>query len=133
MRRLKSVYNSTVSIYLNPRNTQETKTHIKRILISLEDYIWGIINGLSEIIGRLKASRSINLDSVMRAYTLYEIILTQFNKGIFYKISDETINHDLAINIKKHNPGFTAQDTQNTARRVKIKKSITRVFQYWRC
>ena len=29
--------NSIVSIYLNPRITHETKTHIKRILLSFED------------------------------------------------------------------------------------------------
>ena len=98
---IKNAYNTIVSIYLNSRNTQDTRTHIKRILISFEDYILDIINGLSEIIARLKASRSISLDSMIRAYTLYEIILSQFDKGIFYKITDEAINHDLAINIKK--------------------------------
>ena len=47
----------------------------------------------------MKASRSTHLDSMIRTYTLYEIVLTQIDKGIFYKISDENINHDLAINI----------------------------------
>ena len=80
---IKSAYNTIVSIYLNPRNTQETRTHIKRILISFEDYIWDITSGLSEIISRLKASRSVHLDSMIRTYALYEIILSQLNKGIY--------------------------------------------------
>ena len=36
---IKSAYNSIVSIYLNPRNTQETKTYLNKSLISLEHYI----------------------------------------------------------------------------------------------
>jgi hypothetical protein len=104
---IKTAYNNIVSIYLNPRNTQETRTHIKRILISFENYIINIINGLADIIVYMRANNSGHIDSVIRAYTLYEIILTQFEKGNFYKISDENIKHDLAINVKKHKPNLT--------------------------
>ena len=42
-----------------------------------------------------------HLDIIVRAYTLYEIILKQFQTNSFYKITDETIKHDYEINIKK--------------------------------
>ena len=51
----------------------------------------------------MRANRSGHLDALVRAFTLYEIILSQFSKGAFYKISDENIKHDYEINIKKQN------------------------------
>ena len=35
-------YNNVVSIYLNPRNTQEAKTYIRRLLIAFEDIVKSI-------------------------------------------------------------------------------------------
>lgn len=100
---IKTAYNNIISIYLNPRNTQETKTYIKRILISFENYIIDISNGIGDIIAYIRSENSGHLDALVRAYTLYEIILSQFAKGIFYKITDENIKHDFEINAKKYN------------------------------
>ena len=70
---IKSAYNSIVSIYLNPRNTQETKTYLKRTLISFEHYIVEISNKLQGIIGYARWSEATPLNSLIRAFTLYEI------------------------------------------------------------
>ena len=68
------------------------------ILVSFEHYITEIINGLGDIMAYMRANRSGHLDSIIRAFTLSEIILSQFWKGGFYKISDENIKHDYEIN-----------------------------------
>ena len=47
-------YNNVVSIYLNPRNTPETKTYIRRLLIAVEQMVSNIANNLLEIIDNIK-------------------------------------------------------------------------------
>ena len=39
-----AAYNNVVSVYLNLRNTQETKTHIRRIRVAFEEVISNIAN-----------------------------------------------------------------------------------------
>jgi len=99
---IKSAYNSIVSVYLNPRNTQETKTYLKKALISLEHYIIEIVNKLRDIIGYTRWNKATPFNSLIRAFTLYEIILKQFDKGVFHVITDNDIKHDLEINMKKN-------------------------------
>ena len=81
---IRTAYNNSVSIYLNPRNTQETRAYIKRTLISLESYIMEIaiiINNILEYMKNNNMTNNINL--LARAYALYSIILVQFNEGVF--------------------------------------------------
>ena len=97
-------YNNVVSVFLNPRNTQQTRNQIKNILISFEVYITSIINILSDIIGYMKGNReNNNIFVLVYAYTLYEIILKQFDDNHFYKITDDDMKHDYVINIKEYN------------------------------
>ena len=42
-------YNNVVSVYLNPRNTQETKTRIRRLLIAFEEIVRSIAINIFEI------------------------------------------------------------------------------------
>jgi hypothetical protein len=99
---IKPAYNSIVSIYLNPRNTQETKTYLKRALISLEHYIIEIVNKLRDIIEDVRLNKATPLNSLIRAFTLYEIILKQVDNGVLHVISDNGIKHELEKNMKKH-------------------------------
>ena len=94
-------YNNVVSVYLNPRNTQETKTYIRRLLIAFEDIGKSIGINIFEIIGRIKISRKqdhINL--MLYALTLYKIIGEQMNTGIFHIITNTDMKHDFNINQK---------------------------------
>ena len=59
----------------------------------------------------MRANKSSHLDSIIRAFTLYETILTQLAKGVFYQISDENIKHDFEIKVKKHNESNIARRT----------------------
>ena len=97
-------YNNVVSIYLNPRNTPETKTYIRRLLIAFEEIVRSIGINIFEIIGRIKISRKqdhINL--MLYALTLYKIIGEQMNTGIFHIITNTDMKHDFNINQKLYN------------------------------
>lgn len=91
---IRTAYNNVVSIYLNPSNTQETKTQIKRILISFEDYIISIINNYVDIIQYMKTNRIPKVEIIIHAFTLYEIILSQFEHGNFFRIMEEDLKVD---------------------------------------
>ena len=97
-------YNNVVSVYLNPRNTQETKTYIRRLLIAFEEIVRSIGINIFEIIGRIKISRKqdhINL--MLYALTLYKIIGEQMNTGIFHIITNTDMKHEFNINLKLYN------------------------------
>jgi hypothetical protein len=47
----------------------------------------------------MKVNKIYHLNTMIRAYTLYEIILNRIETNTFYKISDEIIKHDLQINM----------------------------------
>ena len=97
-------YNNVVSIYLNPRNTPETKSYIRRLLIAFEEIVKSIGINIFEIIGRIKISRKqdhINL--MLYALTLYKIIGEQMNTGIFHIITNTDMKHEFNINMKLYN------------------------------
>ena len=97
-------YNNVVSVYLNPRNTQETKTYIRRMLVTFEDMVRNISINVFEIIGRIKISRKqehINL--MIYALTLYKIILEQMNTGVFHIIAITDMKHNFSINLQQYN------------------------------
>ena len=107
---MKAIYNNIVGIFLNPRNTLETRNQIKRILMSFEDYVVAIINNISDIISYMKHNKKKDLPTVINAYSLYTIILSQLNKGVFYKITDADINRD----VKMHMNTLFSKREENT-------------------
>ncbi len=42
-----------------------------------------------------------NMEMVIYAFILYEIILSQFDKGIFYLINDDVMMNDYSKNVNK--------------------------------
>ena len=99
-----AAYNNVVSIYLNPRNTQETKSYIRRILIAFEEMVHNIAINVFEIIGHIKITRKqdhINL--MIYALTLYKIILEQMDKGVFHIITNTDMKHDFSVNLQQYN------------------------------
>jgi hypothetical protein len=109
---VKNAYNNIILVFQNHRHTQETRSHIKRELVSLEHYIFDIINNLSDIISIMRAHNLKHIDIIIRAYTLYEIIIKQIQTNSFVKISDETIKHDYGDNINRLSK--RAQDTSTS-------------------
>ena len=49
-----SAYNAVVTIYLNPRNTQETRSYISQILTSFEGKVSEIHDNMQDIIANMK-------------------------------------------------------------------------------
>ena len=44
-----TAYNNVVAIYMNPKNTQETRSHIQRIFATLDDMVSDLAKGTSNI------------------------------------------------------------------------------------
>ena len=53
-------YNNVVSVYLHPRNTQETKTYIRRLLIAFEKMVSNIDNNIIESSKIINSNNNIN-------------------------------------------------------------------------
>ena len=94
-------YNDVVRLYLNPRNTQETKRHISRIIVSLEDMISDIVQIINSIVKHLYDNKKLtHTYQLVYALTLYQIIQDQLSKGKFYIIHINDIKHDYDIKMK---------------------------------
>ena len=72
-------YNNVVSIYLNPRNTAETKSYISRIIVTFEDMVNDIVRINDEIIKNLRNNNKIShINQIIYAKTLYYQKKNQF-------------------------------------------------------
>ena len=95
-------YNDVVRLYLNPRNTQETKSHISRIIVSFEDLISDIAQIINSIAKHLYDNKKLtHVYQLVYALTLYQIIQDQLSKGRFYVIHINDIKHDYEIRMKE--------------------------------
>ena len=95
-------YNDVVRLYLNPRNTQETKSHISRIIVSFEDMISDIVQIINSIVKHLYDNKKLlHFNQLVYALTLYQIIQEQLSKNRFYIIYVNDIKHDYEIRIKE--------------------------------
>ena len=66
-------YNIVVSIYLNPRHTQETQAYIRRLFIAIENMVRNIQKILQDILARAKVpKKQEHLKIVIYAFTLYK-------------------------------------------------------------
>ena len=81
-------YSNVISLYLNPRSTQETKSHISRIIVSFEDMISDIVQIISSIVKHLYDDKKklLHFNQLVYALTLYQIIQEQLSKCRFYII-----------------------------------------------
>ncbi len=85
-----TAYDNVVAIYMNPKNTQETRSHIQRMLATLDDMV-------SDLVSYVKMLSMSNAQLMLKAYTLYDMIKEQFDKNNFYQISNDDIKHDLQV------------------------------------
>ena len=83
---LLAAYNSVVTIYLNPRNTQETKSYISRILTAFEGQVQALVNHTAAIIANMRARNRPHVDSMVYAQSLFTLISDQLNTGNFHII-----------------------------------------------
>ena len=75
-------YNDVVRLYLNPRNTQETKSHISKIIVLFEDMINEIVQIINSIVRHLFENKQLtHTYQLVYALTLYQIIQEQLSKG----------------------------------------------------
>ena len=96
-----SAYNKVVSIYLNPRNTQETKSYIGRILIAFNEMVHNIAKNLFEILTNIKNRGSQeHIKLIIYSLTLYKIILGQLETGVFHIITNTDMKHEFNINLQ---------------------------------
>ena len=96
-----SAYNKVVSIYLNPRNTQETKSYIGRILIAFNEMVHNIAKNLFEILTNIKNRGSQeHIKLIIYSLTLYKIILEQLGTGVFHIITNTDMKHEFNINLQ---------------------------------
>ena len=49
-----TAYNNVVGIYMNPKNTQETRSHIQRIFATLDDMVSDLAAGTANIVSYVK-------------------------------------------------------------------------------
>ena len=68
---LLAAYNSVVTIYLNPRNTQETKSYISRILTAFEGQVQALVNHTAAIIANMRRMNRPHLASMLYAPSLF--------------------------------------------------------------
>ncbi len=92
-----TAYNSVVAIYMNPKNTQETRSHIQRMFATLDDMVNDLAEGTLNIVSYVKMRSMPNAQLILKAYTLYDMIKEQFDKNNFYQISNDDIKHDLQL------------------------------------
>ena len=87
-----AAYNATVTLYLNPRNTQQTRATIGRTFGEVEPLIQQIHGNLGEIIRGLRTPRELRfVNIVIYGYALYEIIQNQYASGNFHVIRPSDI------------------------------------------
>ncbi len=80
---------------MNPKNTQETRSHIQRIFATLDDMVSDLADGTANIVSYGKMRSMPNAQLTLNAYTLYDMIKEQLDKNNFYQISNDDIKHDL--------------------------------------
>ena len=97
MEEARTAYNNVVAIYMNPKNTQEARSHIQRMFATLDDMVSDLAEGTANIVSYVKMRSMPNAQLMLKAYTLYDMIKEQFDKNKFYQISNDDIKHDLQV------------------------------------
>ena len=92
-----TAHNNVVAIYVNPKNTQETRSHIQRMFATLDDMVSDLAEGTANIVSYVKMRSMPNALMMLKAYTLYDMIKEQFDKNNFYQISNDDITHDMLV------------------------------------
>ena len=92
-----TAHSNVVAIYMNPKNTQETRSHIQRMFATLDDMVSDLAEGTSNIVSYVKTRSMPNAQLILKAYTLYEMIKEQFDKNNFYQMSNDDIKRDLQV------------------------------------
>ena len=92
-----AAYNAVVTVYLNPRNTQETKSYISQILTSFEGKVSEIHASMQGIIAGMKQQRRPHVESMIYALSLFGLILDQLASSNFHVIymSDLRVANEL--------------------------------------
>ena len=92
-----AAYNAVVTIYLNPRNTQETKSYISQILTSFEGKVSEIHDNMQGIIAELKQKRRPHVEPMIYAFSLFGLLLDQLSSNNFHVIymSDLRVANEL--------------------------------------
>ncbi len=92
-----TAYNNVVAIYMNPKNTQETRSHIQRVFATLDDMVSDLAEGTANIVSYVKMRSMPNAQLMLKAYTLYDMLKEQLDKNNFYQISNDDITHDMLV------------------------------------
>ena len=92
-----SAYNAVVTIYLNPRNTQETRSYISQILTSFEGKVSEIHDNMQDIIANMKTLGRPHVASMIYAFSLFGLLRDQLANSNFHVIymSDLRVANEL--------------------------------------
>ena len=88
-------YNKLAGLFVEPRNTQQTKIVIKDATNAMDDVVKEILYGLSRLMpsGRRK---------LLRAYNLYDTIKNQLQTGNIKPITEDDLNANVMRIIRNH-------------------------------
>ena len=96
------LYNKIISIYLNPANTQQTKTVILTAIIKIEEYITEAESLLLNVLNS-NATRNARIATLVflpsiKAYVIYDLIASQLRSKRFIIISNQDLeSHSIKI------------------------------------
>ncbi len=79
-----TAYNNVVATCVNPKNTQETSSHIQRIFATLDDMVSDLAKGTANIASYVKMRSMQNAQLMLKAYTLYDMIKEQLRANNVY-------------------------------------------------
>ena len=63
-----TAYNNFVAIYMNPKNTQETRSHIQRIFATVDDMVSDSAEGTANIVSYVKMRSLPNAQLTLKAF-----------------------------------------------------------------
>ncbi len=78
-----TAYNNAVAIYMNPKNTQEMRSHIQRIFATLDVMVSDLAEGTANIVSCVKMRSMPNAQLMLKGYALCDITKEQFDKNNF--------------------------------------------------
>ena len=79
-----AAYNVVVGVYLNPQNTQETRSYILRMLVAFEPIVNRLSDNMRSIIGLMNTGGWPHRNLMIYAYAFYDILLQQLRSGNFH-------------------------------------------------
>ena len=98
-------YNKIISIYLNPANTQQTKTVILTAIMKIEGTVKAIgrllLTVLNTAVTNAAGYRRV-FQPCLKAYIVYDLIESQLRSGSFMIISNEDLERHMRKVVNSH-------------------------------